>query len=71
MRLLILGLGIGLGLTFPAGRVMKELVFQVDPTDPLTFFFGAVLLSIVALAACAPPAFRASRTDPLEALREE
>jgi len=69
--LTVLGLGIGIGLAVPAGRMMGELVFQVDPVDPTTFLVGGALLSIVALAACAPPAFRASRTDPLDALREE
>jgi len=50
---------------------MKSLIFGVSPTDPLTFASVAVLLAGVAFAACWIPARRASRVDPMVALRHE
>ena len=66
-----LGLAIGLGGAFGLSRVIRTLLVQVTPTDPLTFVVITVLLSGVALAACVIPARRASRVDPLVALRAE
>ena len=71
MRLACLGVGLGLigalGLTW----LMKGLLFQVSSSDPLTFALIAILLSGVALFACLVPARRATRTDPMIALRYE
>jgi ABC-type antimicrobial peptide transport system permease subunit len=71
MRLACLGVGLGLvgalGLTW----LMKGLLFQVSTSDPLTFTLIAILLSGVALLACLVPARRATRTDPMIALRYE
>jgi putative ABC transport system permease protein len=71
MRLACLGVGLGLmgalGLTW----LMKGLLFQVSASDPLTFALIAILLSGVALVACLVPARRATRTDPMIALRCE
>ena len=66
-----LGLAIGLAGAFGLSRVLRTLLVQVTPTDPLTFGVITVLLSAVALAACLIPAARASRVDPLVALRAD
>jgi ABC-type antimicrobial peptide transport system permease subunit len=68
-----MGLGLTLGLlgAFGVSRVLKTLLVQVTPTDPLTFIVITVLLGGVAIAACLVPARRASRVDPLVALRAE
>jgi putative ABC transport system permease protein len=63
----VLGVAGGLALT----RVMRSLLFGVKPWDPLMFIVTAILLSAVALFACYVPARRASRVDPLVALRYE
>jgi putative ABC transport system permease protein len=64
---LVLGLAGALALT----RVLSSLLFQVTPTDPLTLAGVSVLLALVALLAGLIPALRASRLDPMIALREE
>jgi ABC-type lipoprotein release transport system permease subunit len=51
------------------GRVLESLLFEVAPTDPVTFVVGSVTFLLVAVAACVVPARRASRVDPVEALR--
>jgi predicted permease len=66
---LALGLSIGLAAAFGVSRVMRTLLVQVTPTDPLTFVAITVLLSVTAIAACLIPARRATRIDPLIALR--
>jgi putative ABC transport system permease protein len=52
-------------------QILQSLLFGVAPRDPLTFFTVPVLLAAVALLACYLPARRASRIDPLLALRSE
>lgn len=66
-----LGLLAGLGLALGVTRYLRSFLFEIEPTDPLTFAAIAVLLSIVALAACWFPARRATKVDPLVALRSE
>jgi putative ABC transport system permease protein len=63
------GLAIGLGCALETTRLMGYLLFQVSPRDPAAFAVALGTVSLAALAACALPALRATRTDPLQALR--
>jgi ABC-type antimicrobial peptide transport system permease subunit len=65
------GLGLGLGLSLAAGKVMASLLYGVRANDPGTICGVAAILVCVAAAACLLPAHRASRLDPLIALRDE
>jgi putative ABC transport system permease protein len=67
------GIGIGAGLVFAAlaTRLMRDLLVGITPTDPLTFAGGAALLLLIAVAASLLPARRATRVDPMVALRAE
>ena len=53
------------------GGVLSKLVYGVSPEDPITFFVMALLLSLVAGFACVIPGYRATRIDPIMALRNE
>jgi ABC-type antimicrobial peptide transport system permease subunit len=68
---LALGLSIGLAGAFGLSRVLRTVLVQITPTDPLTFGAITGILTAVALAACIIPARRATRVDPLIALRAE
>jgi putative ABC transport system permease protein len=71
MKLTLGGMGIGLLGAFWLTRLMKTLLFDVSVTDPLTFLLIVLLLMIVALFACWIPARRATKVDPMIALRCE
>jgi predicted permease len=68
--LLLLGVGVGLGGAFAIRKAMETQLFGVQPMDPLVLLSVTALLGVVAFAACALPARRASRIDPLIALNE-
>jgi putative ABC transport system permease protein len=69
MRTTLIGLGIGLIGAFALTRLMTSFLFGVSATDPITFTGIALLLSLVAFAACLLPARRAMRVDPVTALK--
>jgi putative ABC transport system permease protein len=75
MRLALIGLGFGilaaLGLARLLSGALSSLLFGVKATDPFTFIFVALLLAVVALLACYLPARRATKVDPMIALRNE
>jgi putative ABC transport system permease protein len=71
MIVVLAGVGIGLLASWALTRIMKSLLFNVSVTDPLTFTVIAVLMILIALLASLIPAKRATKVDPLVALRHE
>ncbi len=71
MKMAISGVVVGLIAAFALTRLMSTMLFGVRPTDPTTFGIIAGVLLMVALAACYLPARRATKVDPLNALRSE
>jgi predicted permease len=71
LRLTLVGLAIGAGLSLLSGRALASVLFGVRPTDPSTYAGVVGVLAAASLVACYIPAWRASRVDPMEALRQE
>jgi ABC-type lipoprotein release transport system permease subunit len=69
VRAALIGLALGSAIAFVAGRFVETLLFQTSPRSPSAFAVAAALIVIVALAATFIPAWRASRVDPVTALR--
>lgn len=71
LRLTAVGLVIGSALSLISGRALRSLLFGVTSTDPLTYGGVVVVLACASLIACWIPGWRASRVDPMQALRQE
>ena len=70
-RLTLLGIALGVAGAFFVSRLMQQALFEVDPADPLVYVAVAALLLLVAECAAWLPAHRATRIDPVIALRTE
>ena len=71
LRLVALGLGLGLLTAIPATRLLRGLLFQVGPNDPMTFVGIGVILAVVAIVASYLPARRGTQVDPVVTLKAE
>lgn len=70
LTLTLLGVAIGAAAALGLTRLIATLLYQVSPRDPLVFAFAFLIMMVAALAACLLPAWRATRTDPVRALRD-
>ena len=71
MRPAVFGLIVGLAASLAVGRLMRDLLYEIKPLDPMVYTAVAATLLAVAAFACIVPAWRASRLDPMQALRAE
>jgi ABC-type antimicrobial peptide transport system permease subunit len=71
MTLVLVGLAFGIGCSLLATRVMARMLFGVGAHDPLTMVSVSLILAVIALIACMAPALKATRVDPIVALRDE
>jgi ABC-type antimicrobial peptide transport system permease subunit len=71
VRVVLLGVLLGVALAFAGGRLISAMLFGVTPSDPRAMLFAASALVLMAIVAAAMPAWRAANVDPLTALRSE
>src|SRR5262249_35622815 len=71
LLLVIAGMAVGLPLVFAVARLASALLYGLTPTDPVSLLLAALLMLAVALLACWIPARRATKVDPITALRSE
>jgi ABC-type antimicrobial peptide transport system permease subunit len=71
MRPAVFGLVVGLAASLEVGQLMRDLLYEIKPLDPMVYVAVAATLLSVAALACIIPAWRASRVDPMQALRAE
>jgi ABC-type antimicrobial peptide transport system permease subunit len=71
LRLIVLGGALGLGAALGTARLLKSLLYNVKPHDPLLYAVAMLLLALVALAATLIPARAATKIEPMQALRTE
>jgi predicted permease len=71
MKPALLGVALGVAGALALGRLLSSLIFEVKPSDPITFLAVALLLALIALLASLIPAYRAAKVDPMTALRYE
>jgi predicted permease len=71
MRLTLIGAAVGIAAAAALARLMKNLLYGIAPLDPVVFLLAAVALIALAALACLAPAWRATRIEPLEALRHD
>jgi putative ABC transport system permease protein len=71
LRPALFGLGLGLVMSFAATRIFQSMLFGMKPLDPVVLTCVVATLLAVAVLACLAPAWRASRLDPMKALRVE
>jgi putative ABC transport system permease protein len=71
LRLVVVGLVLGLAAALSLTHLLAKMLYEITPTDPITFGVVSILLLMVGLLACLIPAQRATKVEPLEALRYE
>lgn len=71
LRTVLIGIAVGVGLALAAGRLVASLLYGVKPDDPRALIASAGILLVISIVATLAPAWRASRVDPVEALRAE
>jgi putative ABC transport system permease protein len=70
-RAVVIGLVAGFAMALPASRLLRNVLYGVSPLDPIAYISVALILAIAGLAASYAPARRATRVDPVTALRHE
>jgi ABC-type antimicrobial peptide transport system permease subunit len=71
LKLLAIGLGLGVAASLALTRVLRGMLYGIEPDDPLVFVVVLAVLGAVAVVACTIPARRATRVDPIRALTQD